>query len=87
MKRTKVLCFTDDAVGRDVEMLLPIRYFAERFLNCEFFHSLNIDIHQIYRIKPDVILQANTIGSNLYFEISKICCEREVEKKINKGEW
>lgn len=72
IKKTKVLCFTDDAVGRDVEMLLPLRYFAERFLNCEFFHALNIDIHQIYRIKPDVILQANTIGSNLYFEISQI---------------
>lgn len=71
-KKIKILCFTDDAVGRDVEMLLPIRYFAERFLNCEFYHALNIDIHQIYRIKPDVILQANTIGSNLYFEISKI---------------
>ncbi|MBI3125049.1 MAG: hypothetical protein HYZ10_11660 [Ignavibacteriales bacterium] len=78
MKRTKVLCFTDDAVGRDVEMLLPIRYFAERFLNCEFFHSLNIDIHQIYCVKPDVILQANTIGSNLYFEISKIAHEESI---------
>ncbi len=55
-----------------MEMLLPIRYFAERFLNCEFYHALNIDIHQIYKIKPDVILQANTIGSNFYFEISKI---------------
>jgi len=72
MKKTKVLCFTDNAVGRDVEMLLPLRYFAERFLNCEFFHALNIDIHQVYKMKPDVILQANTIGSNLYFEISQI---------------
>lgn len=77
-KKIKVLCFTDDAVGRDVEMLLPIRYFAERFLNCEFYHALNIDIHQIYRIKPDVILQANTIGSNLYFEISKIAHEQNI---------
>ncbi len=77
-KKIKVLCFTDDAVGRDVEMLLPIRFFAERFLNCEFHHALNIDIHQIYRIKPDVILQANTIGSNLYFEISKTAHEQKI---------
>ena len=77
-RKIKVLCFTDDAVGRDVEMLLPIRYFAERFLNCEFHHALNIDIHQIYRIKPDVILQANTIGSNLYFEISKIAHQQNI---------
>lgn len=76
--KTKVLCFTDDAVGRDVEMLLPIRYFSERFLDCEFYHALNIDIHQIYKIKPDVILQANTIGSNLYFEISKIAHEENI---------
>lgn len=78
MKKTKVLCFTDDVVGRDVEMLLPIRYFAERFLNCEFYHALNIDIHQIYRMKPDVILQANTIGSNLYYEISRIAHEERI---------
>ena len=77
-KKTKVLCFTDNATGRDVEMLLPVRYFAERFLNCEFYHALNIDIHQIYRIRPDVILQANTIGSNLYFEISKIAHEQNI---------
>lgn len=76
--KTKVLCFTDKATGRDVEMLLPIRYYAERFLNCEFIHALNIDIHQIYRYKPHVILQANTIGSNLYFEISKIAHEQKI---------
>lgn len=77
-RKTKVLCFTDDAVGRDVEMLLPIRFFAEKFLNCEFYHALNIDIHQIYRIKPDIILQANTVGSNLYFQISKIAHEQNI---------
>lgn len=77
-KKFKVLCFTDDSAGRDVEMLLPIRYFSERFLNCEFYHALNIEIHMIFIIKPDVILQANTIGSNLYFEISKIAHEQNI---------
>lgn len=77
-KKIKILCFTDLAFGRDVEMMLPIRYFAERFLNCEFYHALNIDIHQIYRLKPDIILQANTIGSNLYFQISKIAHEQNI---------
>ena len=77
-KKIKVLCFTDDVAGRDVEMMLPIRYFAERFLNCEFYHALNIDIHEIYRQRPDIILQANTIGSNLYFEISKIAHEQNI---------
>ena len=77
-QKIKVLCFTDTTVGRDVEMLLPIRYFAEKFLNCEFYHALNIDVHQIYRVKPDIILQANTIGSNLYFQISKIAHEQNI---------
>lgn len=77
-KKIKVLCFTDDVSGRDVEMMLPIRYFAERFLNCEFYHALNIDIHEIYRQRPNIILQANTIGSNLYFEISKISHEQNI---------
>ncbi|MCX6169743.1 MAG: hypothetical protein NTX65_10395 [Ignavibacteriales bacterium] len=77
-KKIKVLCFTDDVSGRDVEMMLAIRYFAERFLNCEFYHALNIDIHEIYRQRPEIILQANTIGSNLYFEISKIAHEQNI---------
>jgi surface carbohydrate biosynthesis protein len=77
-RKFKVLCFTDDAVGRDVEMLLPIRFFAEKFLDCNFIHALNIDIHQIYKVKPDIILQANTVGSNLYFEISKIAHEQNI---------
>ncbi|NJD21302.1 MAG: hypothetical protein FIA82_01345 [Melioribacter sp.] len=77
-RKTKILCFTDTTVGRDVEMMLPIRYLAEKFLNCEFYHALNIDVHQIYRVKPDIILQANTIGSNLYFQISKIAHEQNI---------
>jgi len=77
-RKTKILCFTDTTVGRDVEMMLPIKYFAEKFLNCEFYHALNIDIHQIYLLKPDVILQANTMGSNLYFQISKIAHEQNI---------
>ena len=77
-RKIKILCFTDDVSGRDVEMMLPLRYFAERFLNCEFYHALNIDIHEIYRQRPDIILQANTIGSNLYFEISKIAHRQNI---------
>jgi hypothetical protein len=76
--KIKILCFTDNASGRDVEMLLPIRYFAERFLDCEFYHALNIDIHRIYLVKPDLILQANTVGSNLYFEISRIAHDQNI---------
>ncbi|MEG8947847.1 BFO_1060 family glycosyltransferase [Rosettibacter firmus] len=77
-RKIRVLCFTDLATGRDVEMILPIRFFAEKFLNCEFYHALNIDIHKIFIIKPDIILLPNTIGSNLYFEISKIAHQQSI---------
>ncbi len=71
MNKIKVLCFTDTDTGRDVEIILPIRYFAERFLNCKFYHSISFDAFSIYRFKPDIILLPNTIGSNLYFKLSK----------------
>ncbi len=70
-KKIKILCFTDTNSGRDVEMILPIRFFAEKYLNCTFRHAVSFDIHQIYKQKPDVVFTPNTIGSNLYFKIAK----------------
>src|SRR5690606_12847518 len=74
----KVLCFTYEDYGRDIEMLLPLRYFAERFLNCRFEHAFVYDVHAIYRKKPDVVCLPNTIGSALFFEISKYAHEQEI---------
>jgi surface carbohydrate biosynthesis protein len=70
-RKYKILCYTDNDTGRDVEMLLPLRYFAEKFLNCTFTHAFVYDVYAIYREKPDVVLMANTVGSPLYFEISR----------------
>lgn len=78
MKKIKVLCFQNTSSGRDVEMMLPVQYFAERFLNCQFEHVLIRDIFAIYRKKPDIVFLPNTIGSILYFRISKFAHEQGI---------
>ncbi|MEX0330096.1 MAG: BFO_1060 family glycosyltransferase [Puniceicoccaceae bacterium] len=71
-KRRQLLYFTNNDSGRDVEMLLPLLYFAERFLNCEVTTSLTPNIHEIFRRKPDCVVLANTIGAKLHFDIARI---------------
>ena len=70
-KKIEILCFLDDDYGRDVEILMPVVYYAEKILHCTVKFAFVWDIHAIYRRRPDVVLLANTIGSKLYFEISK----------------
>jgi len=77
-RKIKILCFTDTNSGRDVEMILPVRRFAERFLNCEFIHAVSFDIHRMYKVKPDIVFAPNTIGSNLYFKISRYAFEQNI---------
>jgi surface carbohydrate biosynthesis protein len=78
-RKYKILCFTDNDSGRDVEMLLPLRYFAEKFLNCSFTHAFVYDVYAIYKEKPDLVLMANTVGSPLYFEISRYAAQQGVK--------
>ncbi|MGC9345028.1 MAG: BFO_1060 family glycosyltransferase, partial [Bacteroidales bacterium] len=70
-KKYKILCFLDDDHGRDVEILIPLIYFAERELNCEVDFSFIWNIHDIYRKKPDLVLIANTIGSKLHHKVTR----------------
>jgi surface carbohydrate biosynthesis protein len=74
----KVLCFVDDQQGRDVEMLLPLVYHAEKYLACEVEFLFVWDIFAIYRKKPDLIILANTIGSKWHFEIAKYAHEQNI---------
>jgi hypothetical protein len=69
--KIKVLCFLENDYGRDVEILMPLIYFAENYLNCEISFKLIWDIHSIYLEKPHLILLPNTIGSTFHFQISK----------------
>jgi surface carbohydrate biosynthesis protein len=76
--KIRILCFTDANSGRDVEMILPVRYFAERFLLCEFVHAISFDPYQVYRIKPDIILTPNVTGSNLYYRIALAAADQGI---------
>jgi hypothetical protein len=76
--KIRILCFTDTNSGRDVEMILPLRHFAERFLNCEFHHAISFDLYQIYRTKPDVILTPNATGSRLYYRIARAAFDQGI---------
>lgn len=74
----QILCFLDYDQGRDVEILLPLVYFSEKYLNSKFEFAFLRDIHQIYRKKPDVVLLANAIGSKLHFLITKYAFENKI---------
>ncbi len=68
---TKVLCLLDDVRGRDMEIVFPVLYFAQKFLNCEIQYANVWDSHLIYTKRPDVVFLPNTIGSHFYFEASR----------------
>ncbi len=76
--KIRVLCFTDTNSGRDVEMILPLRYFAERVLNCEFRHAVSFDLYEIYRTKPDIIVTPNITGSRLFYRIARTAAEQHI---------
>lgn len=59
-------------------MILPVRRFAEKFLNCEFVHAVSFDIHRIYSDKPDIVFTPNTIGSTLYWKIARAANNQNV---------
>jgi hypothetical protein len=76
MKR--VLCFLDNDNGRDVEMMLPLVYFIEKFLACRVEFNFIWDVFSVYRKKPDLVLLPNTVGSRLYFQISQYAARQNI---------
>jgi surface carbohydrate biosynthesis protein len=74
----RVLCFVDDQQGRDVELLLPLIYHAEKHLNCEVKFRFIWDIFALYREQPDLVILANIIGSKWIFEIAKYAREQNI---------
>ncbi len=75
----KALCFFDNDHGRDVEIMIPLIYFAERELNCEVDFSFIWNIHDIYRKKPDIVLISNTIGSRFHHLVTKYAHENNIK--------
>jgi len=57
--------------GRDLEIILPLVFFSEKYLNCEVEFAFAWDIHAVYRKKPDLVLLPGTSGNIFLFKISK----------------
>ncbi len=74
-----ILCFLTEDKGRDVEMLLPTIYFAEKFLDCKVEFAFAWEVYKVYTHRPDVVLLPNTVGNFLYFEISKYAYEQGIK--------
>ena len=74
----KALCFVDDEQGRDVELLMPLIYYAETYLNCDVKFVFVWDIFAIHRERPDIVILPNTVGSQWYFEVSKYAHDQNI---------
>ncbi len=74
-----ILCFLTEDQGRDVEMLLPVVYFAENYLNCRVEFAFAWEVHKVLLIKPEVVLLPNTVGNFLYFQISKYAYQQGIK--------
>ena len=68
--RKKLLAFVDNSLGRDTEILLPITFVFEKYLNVEVKFKFIWDLLYIKRWQPDIILLPNIRGHNLYVEIA-----------------
>lgn len=78
-KKIKALCYFDNDKGRDVEILMPLLYYAETYLNIEVEKAFIFDIDKIRRKKPDLVIIANTIGSKLHHQISKYTYQNNIK--------
>lgn len=74
------LCFLQEDKGRDTEIVLPIVFAAEKFLNCKIDFVLKWNAHLIYKKKPKfVIIPANCQGSKMYHDITKYCVKQNIK--------
>ena len=77
--KIKALVYFDDDKGRDVEILMPVLYYAETYLKINIEKAFIFDIDKIRRTKPDLIIIANTIGSKNHHLISKYAYENGIK--------
>ncbi len=77
--KKRILAFVDLENGRDANILIPVAFFAGKYLNCEVVFRNKYDAHAVYRYKPDLILLPNSVGSPFYFKISKYAFECNIE--------
>jgi len=77
--KVKTLCYFDNDKGRDVEILMPLLYYGEKYLNLEVEKAFIFDIDKIRRYKPDLVILANTIGSRNHHLIAKYAHENGIK--------
>jgi len=77
--KIRALCFLDDDKGRDFEILIPVLFYAERYLDVEVEKAFIFDIDKIRRYKPDLVIIANAIGSKNHHYIVKYAYENGIK--------
>jgi surface carbohydrate biosynthesis protein len=77
--KIKTLVFLDYDKGRDVEILMPLLYYGEKYLNLDIKKAFIFDIDKIRREKPDLVILANTIGSKNHHCIAKYAYENGIK--------
>ncbi|NOZ33893.1 MAG: hypothetical protein GXO80_01165 [Chlorobi bacterium] len=78
-EKIHILCFFDNDKGRDFEILMPVLYYAEKYLNAVTENAFIFDIDKIRRAKPDLVILANTIGSENHHLIAKYASENGIK--------
>ena len=77
--KIRTLCYFDNDKGRDVEILMPLLYYGEKYLNLEIEKAFIFDVDKIRRYKPDLVILANTIGSRNHHFIAKYAYENGIK--------
>ena len=78
-QKIKTLVYLDYDKGRDVEILIPLLYYGEKYLNLDIEKAFIFDIDKIRRKKPDLVILANTIGSKNHHYIAKYAHENGIK--------
>jgi len=79
MDEYSVLCFLDNAKGRDAEIVLPVSYALETYYNCKVEHLFIWDIYEIRLKNPDFVLLPNCRGHHMYVEIADYAKANEIK--------
>ena len=85
-KKYRLLAYVENALGRDTEILLPIAFTLEKYLQCEVRFAFVWDIYLIRRWKPDVVLLPNIKGHHMYLEIGKYAYENGITVLAHESE-
>ena len=76
--KARVLVFLDNPLGRDTEIILPVAFSIQEYLNAEVRFKFLWDFFYMKLWSPDVILIPNTRGHHMYVEIAAFAKSCEI---------